>query len=107
MERHYKPYELAYELGVSQQTVSRWMNTGKLEFVQLSTKRQVISESAIQKFLDAKIVVPPKKMVDPGSRPAKDSGHCSLKTEDTGRMNAGETSYSQLRMEVKKLCRSH
>jgi excisionase family DNA binding protein len=107
MERYFKTFELAYELGVSQQTVSRWLNSGKLEFVQLSTRRRVIPESAIQKFLDAKIIRPPQKLLDPGSRPAKHSGHCSLKTEDTGRMNAGETSYSQLRMEVKKLCRSH
>ena len=105
MERHYKPYELAYELGVSQQTVSRWMNTGKFEFVQLSTKRRVISESAIQKFLDAKIIRPPQKLLDPGARPVKDSGKRSLAIRSTGGNNEREISISQLKKEISQLCR--
>ena len=105
MERHYKPYELAYELGVSQQTVSRWMNTGKLEFVQLSPHRRVIPESAIQKFLDTKIIRPPKKMVDQGQASAKDSGKRSLKIRSTGGKNEREICHSDLTKEISQLCR--
>lgn len=106
MERHYKPYELAYELGVSQQTVSRWLNSGKLDFVQLSTRRRVIPESAIKRFLDEKIIRPPKKMVDQGQASAKDSGHCSLKTEDHAgaERKTGEQSSKHWREEINRLC---
>ena len=101
MERYFKTFELAYQLGVSQQTVSRWLNSGKLEFVQLSPRRRVIPESAIQKFLDTKIIRPPKKLLDPGARPVKDSGKRSLKTED----EAGEMNVKSLRKEISQLWR--
>jgi excisionase family DNA binding protein len=104
MERYLKPYELAYELGVSQQTIARWLNSGKLEFVQLSPRRRVIPESAIKQFLAAKIVAPPKKMVDQGQASAKDSGKRSLAIRSTGG-NEREISISQLTKEISQLCR--
>ena len=109
MERYFKTFELAYELGVSQQTVSRWMNSGKLEFVQLSTRRRVIPESAIKRFLDAKIIRPPQKLLDPGARPVKDSGKRSLKTEDHAgdERKTGEKSSKHWRKEINRLCQSN
>ena len=104
MERYLKPYELAYELGVSQQTIARWLNSGKLEFVQLSPRRRVIPESAIEKFLAAKNIRPPQKLLDPGARPVKDSGKRSLAIRSTGG-NEREISISQLTKEISQLCR--
>ncbi|MCL5124017.1 MAG: excisionase family DNA-binding protein [Deltaproteobacteria bacterium] len=102
MEQMYSITQLASRLHVCELTVSRWIKAGKLDYVELSPRRRLIPESAVQKFLDSKFIRPPKKMVDPDARSAKHSQNGSLATREVGEMNV--KSFKELKREISQ-CR--
>ncbi len=102
MEQMYSITQLATRLHVCELTVSRWIKAGKLDYIELSPRRRLIPESAVQRFLDSKLVAPPKKMVDPGHSPDKDAKKRSLTIKDAGEMNV--KSFKELKREISQ-CR--
>jgi excisionase family DNA binding protein len=103
MQQMYSITQLATRLHVCELTVSRWIKAGKLEYVELSPSRRLISESAIEKFLDSKIIRPPKKIVDRPPSPVSSSGtNGSLTTRSGGEMDV--ESFKQLKREISQ-CR--
>lgn len=102
METMFTVTQLAARLHVCELTISRWIKSGKLDYVELSPRRRLISESAIQRFLDSKIVAPPQKALDPDARSAKHSQNRSLAIEDAGEMNV--KSFKELKREISQ-CR--
>ena len=56
--------EVATRLHKGEATISRWLREGKLPHIQISERRRLVKEFDLQRFLDARTVVPPEKMVD-------------------------------------------
>ena len=104
MESMFSITQLATRLHVCELTVSRWIKAGKLDYIELSPRRILIPESSVQRFLGSKLVVPPKKIVDPERPPDKDAKKSSLKNEKTGESER-KMGVKSLRKEIARLWR--
>lgn len=81
------------------EVVSRWLNEGRLTYIQVSERRRMISGSALLEFLNNRVVSPPKKRFDTNDNSFDDSDSCSLTTE------SGEiTDVKSLEKEIERLC---
>jgi hypothetical protein len=85
LDELYTIRQIADKLHKSEQSVSRWLRDGKLEYIQISERSRVVSESILEDFLDARRIAAPKRIDISYSRNAS-SPKRSLTTEE-GRAN--------------------
>jgi excisionase family DNA binding protein len=103
---YFKLSELPYLLNVCDQTVSRWIKAGKLEYVELSPRRRLVSEEALLQFIEARTFRQhPAKRVDRRPVLIKDSKKRSLKTEYRSGGVMAEDDVKSLRKEIASLWR--
>ena len=101
MEELFTIGEIADKLHKSELSISRWMRDGKLEYVQVSERRRLVSENQLEEFLNKRTIKSPKKRVD-RTTTIDDSSSSSLKTENEGKLDV-----KSLRKEISQLCRSN
>jgi hypothetical protein len=76
---YFKLSELPFMLGVCHATVARWIKSGKLEYVELSPRRRLVSEESLLQFIEARTIRhQPAKRVD--RRPVVVKNPAKLKT---------------------------
>ena len=93
--------QVADRVHKSEQSVIRWIKSGKLPFYQVSERRRIISQLDLQAFIDNRKVTPPPKRFDKCGSVVAHSDNCSLTT--SGERKA-ETSVKSLRKEISQLC---
>jgi excisionase family DNA binding protein len=98
MSKLYTIGEVADKLHKSEISISRWMRDGKLEYIQVSERRRLVSESQLEEFLNQRTVAAPKKRVD-RTTIIDDSSGSSLTTENEGKLDV-----KSLRKEISQLC---
>jgi len=99
MEKLYTIGEIAEKLHKSEISISRYMKDGKIEFIQVSERRRLVSENQLEEFLNKRTITQPKKRVD-RIITIDDSSRSSLTTE-----NREELDVKSLRKEISLLCR--
>jgi excisionase family DNA binding protein len=106
VETFFTVRELAYRLKVAEITVSRWLRDSKLEFVEISPRRRLISEAAVQEFLRPKRVQP-RKALDRRPMLIKDSKAAKRSLTIEGRSGGvtAEDDVKSLRKEIASLWR--
>ncbi len=101
MENYYSISQVADKIHKSEQSVCRWLKSGKLPYTQVSERRRLITETDLQNFLDSRKVCPPPKRVDKCGTVVAISDNCSLKTE----YGQAEVDVKSLRKEISRLWR--
>lgn len=99
MEKLYTVGEIADKLHKSEISVSRWMRDGKLEYIQVSERRRLVSESQLAEFTNKRTVASPKNRID--SKITIDDSSCSSLTTENGE----KLDVKSLRKEISQLCR--
>lgn len=90
--------EVAQKLHKSETSVGRWMKDGKLEYIQVSPRRRLVSETHMMNFLDRRTIKSPVKLVDRESKTYDSSYNRSLTTENE------DLDVESLEKEIKRLC---
>lgn len=98
IETLYTISEVAQKLHKSETSVCRWITEGKLEYIQVSPRRRVVSATQMVNFLDSRTMKGPVKLVDSKSKTYDSSCNCSLTTENE------DLDVESLEKEIKRLC---
>jgi excisionase family DNA binding protein len=107
LENHFTPGQAAEVLHVSDQTICRWLKAGKLTYVQVSERRRLIPESELTNYLNRRLIIPPRKIVDHlrncDTPSAEYFENGSLTIEEEGDRENGVKSLKQIRKEIERL----
>ncbi|MGC8602700.1 MAG: helix-turn-helix domain-containing protein [Desulfomonilaceae bacterium] len=93
--------QVADRVHKSEQSVIRWIKSGKLPFYQVSERRRIISQLDLQTFIDNRKVTSPPKRFDKCGTVVANSPISSLTT--SGERKA-EMDVKSLRKEISQLC---
>jgi excisionase family DNA binding protein len=98
--------QAAYKLHCCELTIKRLIKSGKLDVIEISPRRRLISEQALDAFIESKIIREPKKVVDVKPRVVtKSVKTSSLAIEDAGEgRKIGNKSHQHWRREIDRLC---
>lgn len=100
MENYLKISEVADRLHKSEQSIVKWIKSGKIPYVQVSERRRLIAETDLQDFLNNRKICPPAKIIDRAGVSTAMSTTSSLKTE----YGQAEVDVRSLRKEISRLC---
>jgi excisionase family DNA binding protein len=64
LEDYFTITQVANRIHKSEQSVVRWLKTGKLSYTQVSERRRLIAKTDLQEFLDSRKISPPKKRIE-------------------------------------------